>query len=90
MATAQSKMPGQRKRFTGSVVGDGMDKTIVVQVLRRVPHGRYGKVVSRRTKLIAHDEGNRAKQGDQVLISETRPFSKTKRWRLVEVLKKAQ
>ena len=87
---AQSQKPGQRKTFTGRVVSDRSNKTIVVEVLRRVPHALYGKVVSRRSKFAAHDEENSAKQGDQVLITETRPLSKTKRWRLIEVLKKAQ
>lgn len=87
---AQRQKPGQRKTFTGRVVGDRSNKTIVVEVLRRAPHGLYGKVISRRSKFSAHDEENSAKQGDHVLIAETRPLSKSKRWRLVEVVKRAK
>ena len=72
----------------GIVVSDKMSKTIVVQVERRVPHPLYGKIIRKRKKFYAHDENNSAKVGDYVLIRETRPLSKTKRWELIEVLKK--
>ena len=74
-----------RKERTGIVVSDAMNKTIVVQVERRMVHPVYGKVVRRSQKFYAHDEKNEAKKGDKVVITETRPLSKTKRWRLVEI-----
>ena len=80
----------RRKTRVGQVVSDKSDKTIVVEVRRQVPHPLYGKVVQRRTKLTAHDENNEARAGDEVMLAETRPLSKTKRWRLVEIVKKAQ
>ncbi|NIR42471.1 MAG: 30S ribosomal protein S17 [Gemmatimonadetes bacterium] len=80
----------QRKTRSGSVVSDGMDKTIVVSVERRFAHPLYGKQVTRHKKYYAHDEENAARKGDVVLIAETRPLSKTKRWRLVEILRKAE
>ena len=64
-----------------------MDKTVVVRTVSRVPHPRFGKIVKQVAKFHAHDEKNEAKAGDKVRIAETRPLSKTKRWRLVEVLK---
>jgi small subunit ribosomal protein S17 len=64
-----------------------MDKTVVVRTVSRVPHPRFGKIVKHTAKFHAHDEKNEAKMGDKVRITETRPLSKTKRWRLVEVLK---
>ena len=78
----------KRKVRMGIVVSDKMSKTIVVQVERRVPHPLYGKIIRKRKKFYAHDENNSAKVGDYVLIRETRPLSKTKRWELIEVLKK--
>ena len=81
---------GYRKVREGLVVSDKMDKTIVVEVEDRVKHGLYGKVLRRTSKLKAHDEQNTAGIGDLVLISETRPLSATKRWRLVEILEKAK
>ena len=78
----------KRKVRMGIVVSDKMSKTIVVQVERRVPHPLYGKIIRKRKKFYAHDENNSAKVGDNVLIRETRPLSKTKRWELIEVLKK--
>ena len=81
---------GRRKVREGLVVGDKMDKTVVVEVEDRVKHPLYGKVIRRTTKVKAHDEANAAGIGDLVLISETRPLSATKRWRLVEVLEKAK
>ncbi|MBT3319198.1 MAG: 30S ribosomal protein S17 [Clostridia bacterium] len=81
---------GLRKTRTGVVVSDKMDKTIVVLIVRKWKHPRYGKMVKSSKKYKAHDEENTAKQGDMVLITETRPISKDKRWRLVEVVKAAK
>lgn len=78
-----------RKTRVGLVVSDKSNKTIVVEVRRQVPHPLYGKVMQRRSKLAAHDENNEARTGDEVMVVETRPLSKTKRWRLVEIIKKA-
>ena len=78
-----------RKTRVGLVVSDKSNKTIVVEVRRQVPHPLYGKVMQRRSKLAAHDENNEARTGDEVVVVETRPLSKTKRWRLVEIIKKA-
>jgi small subunit ribosomal protein S17 len=79
-----------RKVREGLVVSDKMDKTVVVAVEDRVKHPLYGKVLRRTNKLKAHDEGNTAGVGDRVLLMETRPLSKSKRWRLVEILEKAK
>lgn len=79
-----------RKSRRGYVVSDRMDKTVVVEVEDRVKHGLYGKVIRRTSKVKAHDEANAAAIGDHVLISETRPLSATKRWRVVEILEKAK
>lgn len=79
-----------RKVRLGTVVSDKMDKTVVVAVERRVAHPLYGKQVARTRKLHAHDEENVARQGDLVRIMETRPLSKSKRWRLVEVIEQAR
>jgi small subunit ribosomal protein S17 len=79
-----------RKTKTGSVTSDKMDKTITVAVERKVKHPIYGKFVKKTTKFHAHDETNEAKPGDVVRIMETRPLSKTKRWRLVEIIDKAK
>ena len=81
---------GERKSRTGVVVSDGMDKTVVVQVESRKPHRLYEKMVRRTSKLHAHDEANEAKVGDVVRLMETRPLSKTKRWRIVEIVEKAK
>jgi small subunit ribosomal protein S17 len=81
---------GSRKVREGLVVGDKMDKTVVVQVEDRVKHPLYGKVIRRTSKLKVHDEQNAAGVGDRVLLMETRPLSATKRWRLVEILEKAK
>lgn len=75
-----------RKTREGIVVSDCQDKTIVVEVTRRTSHPLYKKVVKSTKKYYAHDENNEAKIGDKVCIAETRPYSKTKRWRLVEIL----
>ena len=77
-----------RKTRVGEVVSSGMDKTIVVRTITRVPHAKFGKIVKQMRKFYAHDEENKAKTGDTVRIMETRPLSKSKRWRLVEVLQK--
>ena len=79
-----------RKNKTGRVVSDKMEKTIVVAVETKVRHPLYGKIMNRTTKFKAHDENNEAKVNDRVLIMETRPLSKDKRWRLVEVVEKAE
>jgi small subunit ribosomal protein S17 len=81
---------GERKTRTGVVVSDGMQKTVVVQVESRKPHRLYEKMVRRTSKLHAHDEANEAKVGDVVRLMETRPLSKTKRWRIVEIVEKAK
>jgi small subunit ribosomal protein S17 len=81
---------GARKVREGYVVGDKMDKTIVVNVEDRVKHRLYGKVLRHTTRFKAHDEANSAGVGDRVRIMETRPLSATKRWRLVEILEKAK
>jgi len=77
---------GNRKERVGVVVSDVQDKTIVVNVDRRTTHPLYKKVVKIRKKFVAHDEKNEAKKGDTVRIIETRPLSKTKCWRLIEIL----
>lgn len=91
-AEAAAKQQGTRsmiKRFReGIVLSDKSDKTITVQVTRIVKHSKYEKVVRNRIKYTVHDENNAAKEGDKVRIRQTRPLSKTKRWTLVEVLKK--
>ncbi|WP_089609477.1 30S ribosomal protein S17 [Dehalobacterium formicoaceticum] len=78
-----------RKTRIGHVVSDKMDKTVVVRVESRVRHPLYGRIVKQSKKFKAHDENNEASMGDKVKIMETRPLSKEKRWRLVEVLEKA-
>ena len=79
-----------RKVRTGKVVSDKMDKTIVVAVVDNVKHPLYGKIVKRTYKLKAHDENNEWGIGDRVKVMETRPLSKDKRWRLVEIIEKAK
>ena len=79
-----------RKTRTGKVVSDKMDKTIVVAVEDHVTHPLYNKIVKRTYKLKAHDENNECKVGDTVKVMETRPLSKDKRWRLVEIMEKAK
>jgi small subunit ribosomal protein S17 len=81
---------GRRKVRTGVVVSDAMDKTVVVRISSQVSHSLYHKIVRRSTKLKAHDEANEAHVGDTVRISETRPVSRTKRWRVVEIVEKAR
>jgi small subunit ribosomal protein S17 len=79
-----------RKVRTGKVISDKMDKTIVVAVVDNVRHPLYNKIVKRTYKLKAHDENNECKIGDRVKVMETRPLSKDKRWRLVEIIEKAK
>ena len=81
---------GTRKTRVGTVVSDKMQKTVVVAIERRFPHPLYGKMVTRTKRLKAHDEENTAKVGDRVRIMETRPLSKQKRWRVVEVVERAR
>jgi small subunit ribosomal protein S17 len=77
-----------RKTRTGQVISSNMNKTIVVRSVTRVPHPKFGKIIKQMKKFYAHDEENKAKMGDTVRIMETRPLSKLKRWRLVEVMQK--
>jgi len=85
---AESTTRATRKTRTGEVVSSTMNKTIVVRTVTRVPHRKFGKIVKQMKKFYAHDEQNQAKPGDTVRIMETRPISKLKRWRLVEVIQK--
>ncbi|MDP9178776.1 MAG: 30S ribosomal protein S17 [Gemmatimonadota bacterium] len=87
---AQTLNRTSRKTRIGTVVSDKMDKTVVVSIERRVQHPVYGKMVRRTKRLKAHDEKNDAKTGDTVRIMETRPLSKDKRWRLVEIVERAR
>jgi small subunit ribosomal protein S17 len=87
---AQTVNRTSRKTRIGTVVSDKMDKTVVVSIERRVQHPVYGKMVRRTKRLKAHDEKNDAKTGDTVRIMETRPLSKDKRWRLVEIVERAR
>ena len=87
---AQTVNRASRKTRVGVVVSDKMDKTVVVSIERRVQHPVYGKLVRRTKRLKAHDERNDAKTGDTVRIMETRPLSKDKRWRLVEIVDRAR
>jgi small subunit ribosomal protein S17 len=83
-----SENRGTRKTRVGEVISSGMNKTIVVRTVTRVPHPKFGKIVKQQKKFYAHDEENKAKNGDTVRIMETRRLSKLKRWRLVEVMAK--
>ena len=87
---AESAERTARKVRVGIVVSDKMQKTVVVRIDRRMPHPVYGKMVTRTKKLKAHDEENSAKLGDTVRIMETKPLSKDKRWRLVEIVERAR
>jgi small subunit ribosomal protein S17 len=88
--TTQATDRNSRKTRIGMVVSDKMQKTVVVSIERRVQHPVYGKMVRRTKKLKAHDEQNEAKTGDTVRIMETRPLSKDKRWRVVEIIERAR
>jgi small subunit ribosomal protein S17 len=91
MAETEKNMErGSRKVRVGTVLSDKMEKTVVVGVERRVAHRLYGKQVTRTKKYYAHDEDGQARQGDVVRIVETKPLSKQKRWRLVEIVEKAK
>ncbi len=90
MADEAPKRETQRKTREGIVVSTNMDKTVVVAVIDRVRHPRYGKTMQRTSHLYAHDEANDAREGDRVRISETRPLSKLKHWRVIEVLERAR
>ena len=80
----------KRKVFIGKVVSNKMDKSIVVEVIRKIRHPLYGKMVKKTSKFMAHDVENQCTIGDTVQISETRPLSKQKRWRIVKIIEKAQ
>jgi len=86
----EKKVRNLRKERIGVVVSDKMDKSIVVAVKRKVKHPIYGKFVKQTNKFMAHDENNDCNIGDTVKISEVRPLSKNKRWRLVEILERAK
>lgn len=88
--TSQGPARNARKLRTGLVVSDKMQKTVVVAIERRVQHPVYGKMITRTTHLKAHDEENAAKAGDTVRVMETRPMSKDKRWRVVEIVERAK
>ena len=90
METNETLVRGYRKTRTGIVVSDKMDKTVVVAVRTKVRHPLYGKMVNKTTKFKAHDENNECGEGDTVRIMETRPLSKDKRWRVVEIIEKAK
>ncbi len=90
LSKAESTVRTARKMRVGMVVSDKMMKTVVVSIERRVQHPVYGKMVRRTKKLKAHDEQNEAKTGDTVRIMETRPLSKDKRWRVVEIIERAR
>jgi small subunit ribosomal protein S17 len=87
-ATATAPVRGHKKERVGEVISNKMTKTIVVRVERRFPHPEFKKVVTQYNKFYAHDEKAEAKVGDRVRIQECRPLSKTKRWRLVEVVER--
>jgi len=90
MAEHTETTAGSRKVRKGKVVSDAMDKTVVVSVERRVQHPLYGKRVNRWKKHHAHDETNEYRTGDVVVIEETRPLSKTKRWRVIELVERPE
>ena len=83
------KKRGIRRQVVGTVISDKMDKTVVVQVERLVKHRVYKKYVRRRSKFAAHDGNNTSQIGDKVIITETRPLSRTKRWRVSKIVEKA-
>lgn len=86
----EGKIRGNRKVRTGVVISDKMDKTVVVSINRLVRHPLYGKTMKRTSKVKAHDEHNECGIGDKIRIMETRPLSKDKHWRLVEIIEKAK
>jgi small subunit ribosomal protein S17 len=86
---SQPEAAGRRKEVVGEVISNRMNKTIVVEVIRKKSHGFYGRVISKAKKFYAHDENNEAHVGDFVRLEETRPLSKLKRWRLKQVIRRA-
>ncbi|MDD5728166.1 MAG: 30S ribosomal protein S17 [Victivallales bacterium] len=90
MNTVETQSRGNRKERTGVVISDVQNKTIVIEVVRRTTHPRYKKVIKLRKKYTAHDENNQARIGDTVRVVETRPLSKVKRWRLLEIVSRAE
>jgi small subunit ribosomal protein S17 len=90
LGTERGTDRARRKMRTGVVVSDAMDKTVMVRIDRQVRHALYGKTVRRASKLAAHDEANEAHVGDTVRVMETRPLSKSKRWRVVEIVERAE
>jgi small subunit ribosomal protein S17 len=89
-AAGPAEARGYRKVREGLVVSDKMDKTVIVMVEDRVKHPKYGKVIRRTRKYVAHDEENACGVGDRVVLTETRPLSATKRWRVAQILEKAK
>jgi small subunit ribosomal protein S17 len=83
------KKQGMKRQVVGTVVSDKMDKTVTVQVERLVKHSLYKKYIRKRNRFSAHDENNSCREGDEVLITESRPLSKTKKWRVSKIVKKA-
>ncbi len=90
MAETETTERNRRKTREGMVVGTAMDKTAIVAITDRVRHRRYDKTVQRVTKLYVHDEENTLNEGDRVRVAETRPLSKNKRWRLLEIVERAR
>jgi small subunit ribosomal protein S17 len=90
MAEDEAVRPNGRKVREGTVVSDKMEATLVVAIIERVRHPRYGKTVQRTKRLYVHDAENTAKVGDRVRVVETRPLSKLKRWRLAEIMERAR
>lgn len=88
--TKEDVKRGQRKERVGTVISDKQDKTIIVEVERRVAHPLYKKVVKTNKRYVADDQANEAKEGDKVTIIETRPLSKTKRWRLIKIISRVE
>ena len=89
-ATESTEARGDRKLRTGVVVSEKMDKTVLVSIRQAVRHPAYGKTIRRSSKLAAHDEANEAHVGDTVRLMETRPLSRTKRWRVIEIVERAK
>jgi small subunit ribosomal protein S17 len=90
MTDTSTKQRGERKVRQGRVISTAMDKTVVVEIQRTTTHPLYRKIIKRTEKLLAHDETNDVNTGDRVRVAETRPLSKRKRWRVVEVIERAK
>lgn len=90
MMSEQTAQKANGRTLRGTVVSNKMNKTIVVRIIRKVKHPLYEKIITRSTKLHVHDEKNECQEGDLVLIQETRPYSKTKSWNLIQLLEKAE